>query len=48
MNSQKLTSKIELLSSNKRALLFAELSQIAYYEAKEVKKISKEIRVHYC
>jgi len=43
MFSKKLTNKIELLSGNKRALLFAELSQIAYYTEAEVKKLSRKL-----
>jgi len=43
MFSKKLTTKIELLSGNKRALLFAELAQIAYYEATEVKKLARKL-----
>ena len=42
MHSKKLTSKIELLSGNERALLFAELSAIAYYrEANATKQARK-------
>ena len=42
MHSKKLTNKIELLSGNERALLFAELSAIAYYrEANATKQARK-------
>lgn len=43
MFSKKLTTEIELLSSEVRALLFAELSQIAYYGEAEVKKLSRKL-----
>ena len=43
MNSQKLTSKIELLSGNKRALLFAELSAIAYYRKENAIKQARKL-----
>lgn len=43
MFSRKLTNKIELLSGNERALLFAELSQIAYYKKAEATKLAKKV-----
>lgn len=43
MNSKKLNTSIENLSLNERALLFAELSQIAYFDKKEATKFARKL-----